>query len=144
RRDTLGADPGRASSALRESSDTGCLRNSPLASERSDVPPGDHDVVEPDLADVPGGGIRDVVQHPEEVELQPPVTAPAEPLERHAFCRDREGFRPPLRVVPADAIAAFAGDELVENPLAPGETLAEVADLLAIDPERHFAVRVAH
>src|SRR5262249_1643391 len=68
---------------------------------------------------------------------------PAEPVQRGPAFGDLDPFGAALGFAPPDALAPLAGVELVVHPLPFREPLAEVADRLAVDPQRHLAVRVA-
>src|SRR5207244_11989169 len=47
-------------------------------------------------------------------------------------------------LIPADAFAALVVEEFIEDPFAFLKSLAQVADRLAVDPQGHLAVAVAH
>jgi hypothetical protein len=79
---------------------------------------------------------------PDVVHVQVLDCSPAEVLEGRAVFPNGKALRPVLLAIPADPLPTLARSELVVCPKTVWESFAEVADSLAVDPKRLFAVGI--
>src|SRR6266568_1619666 len=96
--------------------------------DRPDVVAGHHDVIEPDLAHMPGRSVGDVEIGPDEIHIQFLRRSPTKPFKWLAAGGSLKIFPIALLLVPADAFAALILQEFIEDPFALGKSFAEVAD----------------
>src|SRR5437870_2512661 len=91
-----------------------------------------------------GRRIGDVEIGPEEIHIQLFGGAPAESFKGLATGGRAEILAIAFLLIPANTFAALVVEEFIEDPFTFWKSLAQVADRLAVDPQGHLAVAVAH